>query len=108
MALDAKKVFAVLGGRIDEIDGTAAKEASEKAREYAAEAKEYAESTTPLDIEYEEDTHTVVFKGGNVEDYNEIIVLLTGVRDALKEDDPEKAINLLDNFLLDKGCNQFR
>lgn len=44
MALDAKKVFAVLGGRIDEIDGTAAKEASEKAREYAENAETSATS----------------------------------------------------------------
>lgn len=46
--------------------------------------------------------YEIVDKKGNIK-YDEIIVLLTGVRDALKEDDPEKAIDLLDNFLLDKG-----
>ena len=35
--------------------------------------------------------------------YNDTIDLLEAVRDALENEDPEEAINLIDTFLLDHG-----
>lgn len=40
---------------------------------------------------------------GLKEDYNDTLDLLAAVRDALEDEDPEEAINLIDTFLLDHG-----
>lgn len=36
-------------------------------------------------------------------DYNDTLDLLEAIRNALADDDPEEAINLIDTFLLDHG-----